>query len=181
VCSSVQGAPQSPQMCRRSQCLLVLGPSNSQSGSNGSRNMAARAAGRPRGRVCQALALLWTQLSIAAACDRCLCRGSPSPRGIHHWVRTTAAGRVDPTAASAGSGGNNGRFRPGLAGWPAATSDGWQTETTDAQPGGCAPGANGRPGGAGRLGAARQGGGDDRVLRLHVAPSVRCGLRCHGR
>jgi hypothetical protein len=44
LCSSVQGAPQSPQMCRRSQCLLVLGPSNSQSGSNGSRNMAAKAA-----------------------------------------------------------------------------------------------------------------------------------------
>src|SRR5512132_4278500 len=82
------------------------------------------------------------QLSIAAACDRCLCRGSPSPRGIHHWVRTTSAGRVDPTAASGGSGGNNGRFRLGPAGWPAATSDGWQAETTDAQPGGCAPGAN---------------------------------------
>ena len=31
------------------------------------------------------------QPSIAAACHRRLCRGSPSPRGIHHWVRTTAA------------------------------------------------------------------------------------------
>jgi hypothetical protein len=34
--------------------------------------------------------------SIAAAFEPRLCHGSPSPRGIHHLVRTTSAGRVDP-------------------------------------------------------------------------------------
>jgi hypothetical protein len=57
--------------------------------------------------------------SIAAVCHRCLCHGSPSPRGIHHPGPNNRCQAVDPTAASSGSGGNEGRFRPGPARWPA--------------------------------------------------------------
>jgi hypothetical protein len=44
VWPSVHGALQTPQTCRRGQCLTVRGPSNSQAGRNGSPNMAIRAA-----------------------------------------------------------------------------------------------------------------------------------------
>jgi len=39
-----KGALQSPQTCRRGRCRIVRGPSNSQSGTNGSTNMASSAA-----------------------------------------------------------------------------------------------------------------------------------------
>lgn len=59
-------------------------------------------AGPTEVRECQALVLLAQQLSIAAVCSRRLCCGARLPRDVHHKVRSTSAGRVDPTAASCG-------------------------------------------------------------------------------
>src|SRR5436309_1796351 len=44
ACPLVHGAPHSAHTCRMGRCATVRGPSNSQEGRNGIRNMAARAA-----------------------------------------------------------------------------------------------------------------------------------------
>jgi hypothetical protein len=116
MCLAVQGAPQWPQMCRRGQCLLVLGPSNSRSGSNGSRNMAARAA-RPTQGVGA------SGMGPPLDNSRALLPPATGVCAMGHRHRVTSItrsdptrGRVDTTAAPIGvavTTGGSGPGRPG--------------------------------------------------------------------
>src|SRR5215207_1086565 len=168
--SSVQGAPQSPQMCRCGRCLLVRGPSNSQSGSNGSRNMAARAARPTQG---MGVSGMGPPLDNNQDCRRWQPASVP-------WITSAewppspgpARGRVDTSAAFHRRSGTHRWSRRGLAGWSAATSDGGSAEAADGQPEHCAPGATVSLANQVGLALVGQGSSDHGVLRLHDDPPL---------